>query len=58
LWWEEFRYRSMFHLTHEEYLAEPPEVVKWMLQMGAIDSRVQEKLMDQEVRKAERKHSR
>jgi hypothetical protein len=29
-----------------------------MLQMGAIDSRVQEKLMDQEVRKAERKHSR
>jgi hypothetical protein len=26
--------------------------------MGAIDSRVQEKLMDQEVRKAERKHSR
>jgi hypothetical protein len=48
----------MFHLTHEEYLAEPPEVVKWMLQMGAVDSNVQEKLMDQEIRKAERKHSR
>ena len=34
--WREYRFRSVFGVTHEQFLDEPTEAVEWMLAMHEL----------------------
>lgn len=35
-WVREYRYRTVMHATHEQYLDEPLDVVEWMLHIHDV----------------------
>jgi hypothetical protein len=38
--WTEFRYRSLFGLTHAQYESEPAETVDWLLAIDGVVAEV------------------
>lgn len=44
--WREYQYRKLFHLTHDEYLAEPIRTVDWSLAFAALENRMEVEAME------------
>ena len=38
--YREYRYRSLFHVSHEQFLDEPSATVDWMLQLDSLTARL------------------
>lgn len=39
-WLREYQYRTVFRMSHEEFLGEPIETIEWLLRIDSIVNRV------------------
>lgn len=46
-WNDEYQYRRMFPMTHEQFENEPVEVVRWMLEIDKIHGEARQKRREQ-----------
>lgn len=51
-WDREYRYRSMFGLTHEQYLDEPVEAIEWLLRVDLVRKAHEQKQQEDAQRRA------